>query len=335
MCSSALSRSRLTVTIVIMTTIALAGGHSSVANGAARPCNSGAVHGNPLPSGPRRADLIKDGFTFLEGPAWDGASGTLLLSHMQNPSGPLGLQSSAILRFTPPATFSTLIADSGSNGLAVTAGGSAALAATHDNRTLSAFRLSDGTRSTVVAGPAGRAFNSPNDLTVAADGTVYFTDPSFQRGTRADEQGGRTRVLRLRGGVVSTVDDTLRLPNGIVLSPDGRTLYVGAFGENMIFKYAVAVDGTIGARTAFARIPAPDGATIDCAGNLYWASYQDGFIHVLSPAGREIGRISAGPQTTNAAFGDVDGRTLYITSSSAGNTFGLYRIRLLLPGSPY
>jgi gluconolactonase len=109
------------------------------------------------------------------------AGGTLLLSHLQDPSGPQGLQSSEILRFTPPATFSTLVPDSGSNGLAVTADGSAVLAATHDDRSVSAFRLSDGARSTVAAGPPGHAFNSPNDLTVADDGTVYFTDPSFQR----------------------------------------------------------------------------------------------------------------------------------------------------------
>ncbi len=333
--SRTLRRSVLTVVAVAVTATALTGGHPPVAHGATRPCGAGAGYPGPLPSGPHTAALIRDGFTFLEGPAWDSAGGTLLLSHMQNPGGPQGVQSSEILRFRPPATFSTLVPDSGSNGLAVTADGSAVLAATHDNRTLSAFRLSDGARTTVAAGPPGQAFNSPNDLTVAEDGTVYFTDPSFQRGARADEQGGRTRVFRLRDGVVSTVDDTLRMPNGIVLSPDGRTLYVGAFGQNVIVKYAVAADGTLGPRTTFARMPTPDGAAIDCAGNLYWASYQDGLVHVFSPAGQEIGRITAGPHTTNAAFGDADGRTLYITSSSAGGTFGLYRIRLLVPGNPY
>jgi gluconolactonase len=334
MSSRTVRRSILTVTAVTLAA-ALTGMHVPSAYSAAGPCGAGAGYPSPLPSGPRTAGLIRNGFTFLEGPAWDAASGTLLLSHMQNPAGPQGLQSSEILRFTPPATFRTLVAGSGSNGLAVTADGSSVLAATHDDRTLSAFQLSDGERTTVAAGPPGHAFNSPNDLTVADDGTIYFTDPSFQRGARADEQAGRTRVFRLRAGVVSVVDDSLRMPNGIVLSPDGRTLYVGAFGQNMIVKYAVADDGTLGARTTFARMPTPDGATIDCAGNLYWASYLDGRIYVFSPAGREIGRISAGPHTTNAAFGDADGRTLYITSSSAGGTFGLYRIRLLVPGSPH
>ena len=327
-------RSLLALAAVAMTACLTAVDVPAV-QGAAPRCGAGEDYPDPLPDGPHTASLIRNGFTFLEGPTWDSAGGTLLLSHMQNASGPQGVQPSEILRFTPPAAFSTLVPGSGSNGLAVTADGSAVLAATHDDRTVSAFRLSDGARSTVAAGPPGRAFNSPNDLTVADDGTIYFTDPSFQRGNRADEQAGRTAVFRVRGGVVSVVDDSLRSPNGIVLSPDGRTLYVGAFGQNVIVKYAVAADGTLGPRSTFARIPGPDGATIDCAGNLYWASYQDGLVHVFSPAGQEIGRISAGPHTTNAAFGDADGRTLYIPSSSADGTFGLYRIRLEVPGHPY
>jgi sugar lactone lactonase YvrE len=87
-------------------------------------------------------------------------------------------------------------------------------------------------------------------------------------------------------------------------------------------------------------VPGPDGVTIDCAGNLYQASFSDGKIHVFAPSGVELGTISAGRNTTNAAFGGADGKTLYLTSGtpSAGNNtgnFGLYSIRLNVPGSPY
>ncbi|MET8157804.1 SMP-30/gluconolactonase/LRE family protein [Sphaerisporangium sp. NPDC005289] len=79
---------------------------------------------------------------------------------------------------------------------------------------------------------------------------------------------------------------------------------------------------------------------LDCAGNLYQASFNDGKVHVYAPSGAQLGTISAGLNTTNVAFGGPDGRTLYITSgtpSRGGNSgnFGLYRVRLNVPGWPY
>lgn len=318
--------------------IAIAGAVAPAAPGAfaaaatASPCTPGATYGPPLPSWSVTSQLIRGGFNFLEGPTWDQRTGTLFLSNMQNATGPQGVQPSSVLRFTPPATFETFIANSGSNGLAITPDGSRLLAATHDNRTVSSFSLADRSRTTVAANYLGRAFNSPNDLTIGQDGTTYFTDPNFQRGNRADEQGGRTSVFRVRDGVVSLVDDTLSQPNGVVLSPDGRTLYVG--GSNSIVKYSVAADGSTSNRTTFASIRTPDGATIDCAGNLYWASYDEGLVRVFSPSGSLLGTISAGRNITNAAFGGPDGRTLYLTSGSYGS-FGLYQVRLNVPGNPY
>jgi gluconolactonase len=318
------------------TAIAVAGVVTPAASAAttASPCTPGATYGRPLPAQAVTAQLIRGGFNFLEGPTWDRRTGTLLLSNMQNPTGPQGVQPSAVLRYTPPATFETFIADSGSNGLAITADGARVLAATHDNRTVSSYSLTDRSRTTVAAGYSGRAFNSPNDLTIGRDGTTYFTDPNYQRGNRADEQGGRTSVFRVRDGVVSLVDDTLSQPNGVVLSPDGKTLYVGATGANAIMKYTVFPDGTTGNRTTFASMRTPDGATIDCAGNLYWASFDEGLVHVFSPSGAQLGTISAGRNTTNAAFGGPDGRTLYLTSGVSGG-FGLYQTRLNVPGNPY
>ncbi|MER6799843.1 SMP-30/gluconolactonase/LRE family protein, partial [Amycolatopsis mediterranei] len=95
----------------------------------AAPCTPGATYGPPLPSQAVAAQLVRGGFTFLEGPTWDRRTGTLLLSNLQNPTGPQGVQPSAVLRYTPPATFETFIADSGSNGLAISADGTQVLAA--------------------------------------------------------------------------------------------------------------------------------------------------------------------------------------------------------------
>ncbi|WP_461120425.1 SMP-30/gluconolactonase/LRE family protein [Saccharothrix stipae] len=328
-------RTLTAVAIAIAGAVAPAAPGAFAAAAAASPCTPGTSYGPPLPTRAVAAQLVRGGFNFLEGPTWDQRTGTLLLSHMQNPTGPQRVQPSAVLRYTPPATFETFIADAGSNGLAVTSDGTRLLAATHDNRTVSSYSLTDRSRTTVAANHLGRAFNSPNDLTTGQDGTTYFTDPNYQRGNRADEQGGRTGVFRVRDGVVGLVDDTLPQPNGIVLSPDGRTLYVGATGSNAIVKYTVFPDGTTGNRTTFASMRTPDGATVDCAGNLYWASYDEGLVHVFSPTGARLGTISAGRNTTNAAFGGPDGRTLFITSGTPGGGFGLYQTRLNVPGNHY
>jgi gluconolactonase len=293
-----------------------------------------ACEGEPLPATTVAAQPIRAGFTFTEGPTWVADPGYLLFSDMQNASGAQGVQASSIWRFTPPGTFEEFIPAAGSNGLAVTPDGTRVIAATHDQRSVSTYALPGGARGVLAADHQGRLFNSPNDVTIAADGTVYFTDPNFQRGNRADELGGVTGVYRIRNGVVDLVDGTLSQPNGIALAPDGKTLYVAGLGNNQIFAYPVLDDGSIGARRSFAALNSPDGVGIDCAGNLYWASYNEGRVHVIAPDGTEIGVITAGRNTTNAAFGGPDGQTLFITSGTTGN-FGVYSVRLNLPGNPY
>jgi gluconolactonase len=304
------------------------------------PCPGGPF-GSPLPAPNPAATKIADGFNFLEGPAWDATTQTLLLSDMYDGTGPQNVQPSDILRFNPATgTFTTFVKGAGSNGLAISRDGASVVAATHDQRSVSSYDLATGRRSTIAANYQGRLFNSPNDVTMAANGTVYFTDPNFQRANRPDQMSGKTGVFRVTNGVVTLIDDTIRQPNGIELSPDGRTLYVGGNASGKIYKYPVNADGSTGPRSDFAALGGTDGGTVDCAGNVYQATFGDGKIHVFSPAGQPIGTISAGRNATNAAFGDADRSTLYITSgtpSSGGNTgnFGLYRIHLNVPGWPY
>ncbi|MEU5783439.1 SMP-30/gluconolactonase/LRE family protein [Micromonospora lupini] len=299
-------------------------------------CPTGGVYGSPLPSSSLTATKIRSGFNFLEGPVWVADGGYLLFSDMAPGTGPYNVQPSTIRRFTPPSTFDTFISNAGSNGLALSADGQQIIAATHDQRNVSAYRLSDRSRSTVAANYQGRAFNSPNDVAVRSDGVTYFTDPNFQRGNRPDQMNGRTSVFRVSNGQVSLVDDQLRQPNGIALAPDGATLYVGAYSENKIYKYVVRPDGSIGARSVFVNyIGGPDGVTIDCAGNVYWAAGGDSLVHVYSPTGIQLGTIRPGfSGTTNVAFGGPDRQTLYITSGPWGDS-GLYSVRLNVPGYPY
>ncbi|MGN9908711.1 SMP-30/gluconolactonase/LRE family protein [Phytohabitans sp. LJ34] len=319
--------------VVTVTASLLTAGAAGAENQPAA-CVPGDVYGDPLPSPSVSAVRVPGRFNFLEGPVWIADQGRLLVSDMQPAAGPEGVQPSVIRALTPPDRFDVFVASGGSNGLALGTDGTHVLAATHDQRSVSSYNLADGTRGTVAQTFQGRRFNSPNDLTVRGDGTVYFTDPNFQRGNRPDEMAGRTGVYRVSGGVVSLVDDTIAQPNGVVLAPDGNTLYVGGNSAGKIYKYPVLPDGSTGPRTEFASMSGPDGATIDCAGNLYWASYSDGKVHVFAPDGRALGTISAGTNTTNAAFGGADGRTLFVTSGTWGN-FGVYQIHLNVPGWPH
>ena len=324
--------------ILTVAVLATAGLTVADASAAAGPCPPGPF-GDPLPAPTLTATKIKDGFNFLEGPTWDAGSQTLLLSNMHDGTGPQNVQPSDILQFTPTTgAFTTFIANAGGNGLAIN--GTSVVAATHDQRSMSSYNLATKQRTTIAANYQGHLFNSPNDVTVGANGTVYFTDPDFQRANRPDQMSGRTNVFRVSNGVVTLIDNTIREPNGIELSPDGKTLYVGGNATGKIYKYPVNADGSTGPRSDFASLGGTDGGTVDCAGNVYQVTYGDGKVHVFSPAGTALGTISAGQNATNVAFGGPDRTTLYITSgtpSHGNNTgnFGLYSIKLKVPGWPY
>ena len=312
-------------------------GASRIAPGlptAAQVCEPGGEDAaDPLPEPELTATRIPGSFTFLEGPVWVADQNRLLVSDLGNPTGPDGVQPSDILSLTLPDSFDVFVDDGGSNGLALSPDGSKLLAATHDQRSVSSYDLDSGQRGAVAEQFEGRSFNSPNDLAVRGDGTIYFTDPDFQRGNRPSEMGGTTGVYRVKDGRVTLVDGDISNPNGVVLSPDEQTLYVGGFGTK-IFKYEVNADGSTGPRTEFADITTPDGATVDCAGNLYWASFYGDGIEVFAPDGEHLGTITAGANTTNIAFGGPDGRTLFITSGVNGD-FSVYRTDLAIPGLPY
>ena len=160
-----------------------------------------------------------------------------------------------------------------------------------------------------------------------SDGSVYFTDPDWQLGARTS-QTGFTGVYRASTDLeVTLITDALGNPNGIALSPDERTLYVGSAG-NDVLAFPVDADSSVGAPSVFASPGASDGMGIDCAGNLYVAAGTE--VRVYSPAGAELGVIAVAQTPSNVAFGGSDHQTLYVTAQS-----GLYSIHLQVPGLPY
>jgi sugar lactone lactonase YvrE len=162
-------------------------------------------------------------------------------------------------------------------------------------------------------------FNQPNDLTVAADGTIYASDPHWKK-----HDGQIWRIAKSADGNVvgekMTADRKMSTTNGIDLSPDGKTLYVGESDTREIWSYRI--DGTmlLSPRlvTRFADFDI-DGLRTDISGNLYVARILKGTIAVLSPTGklqREIGLKAKEP--TNLAFGGNDGKTVFVTQRLGG-----------------
>ena len=286
-------------------------------------------------------------FSIVEGPVWIG--GALYISEIQNssafPQPGAPPPPARIFKITSDDVASVFLPDSGSNGLAIDASGNL-LSANHKVGGIVSFAFPAGTPTTLVGTYMGTRFISPNDLTVRSDGTIYFTDPSYQGATGASSQT-QTRVYRVPPGStqVSVVDATLSDPNGITLSLDETKLYVT--DKSGLHVYPVSSDGSVGSGSRLAQgvVSGGDGMTIDCAGNLYVAITSSGNVVVVSPAGTSLGTIviSGVQAVTNAAFGGSDHKTLYITAQGGGMSFGqggttapgLFKVTMPLPGMPY
>jgi gluconolactonase len=285
-------------------------------------------------------------FTNVEGPVWIGNA--LYFSEMMNNPNPppariLKIDSSdAVTQFYPTGTGG----DSGSNGMAVDANGNL-VTANHGIGGIVSFSIPGGTKTTIISSFGGNRFNSPNDLTISSNGTIYFTDPNFQAPSPNPQPN--TGVYMVPPGASPTATEllsSLSNPNGITLSLDQKTLYVGHGGG--VYSYAVNTGGTIGATATHVDASnldnnATDGMAIDCAGDLYVVRVNTHDIDVVSFGGNPgstgthlttIGSIPGGGQLTNLAFGGSDHKTLYITVQGTSQR-GVFKLAMPIPGMPY
>ena len=297
---------------------------TSSAMAAPAACQGTAPAGELTASRIAAATVNGNGQGLYEGPVW--IRDALYFSHFTfGPGFP-----SRILKLDASGKVTTAIADSGSNGLAVDADGNI-LAATHKYKSVSRYTL-DGKRSDVVGKYKDNVFNSPNDMALAADGTLYFSDPAFQRDAAPGGQD-KTRVYRVaKDGGVTVVDDTLVNPNGVSLSPKGDVLYVnGMVGDHGVLRaYKIVGGKPQKGHELVAKLGIPDGMTVDCLGNIYVTEHTDKRLRVFTPAGKQIATIKVDANVTNAAFGGTDGKTLFITGAGA-----VWKLELGVTGSPY
>ena len=199
----------------------------------------------------------------------------------------------------------------------------------------------DGTVTVLADRVGGKRFNSPNDVVVARDGSIWFTDPDY--GITSDYEGNRSgseigscdlyRIASGRGEPQRMRSDFVK-PNGLAFSPDESTLYVSDTGTGdgpdappHIRAFSVGSDGALSGGEVFAFVdpPASDGFRVDERGNL-WTSAGDG-VHCFAPDGRLLGKVFVPERVSNVAFGGPKRNRLFITATTS-----LYAIYLAIRG---
>jgi gluconolactonase len=282
-------------------------------------------------------EKLAGGFIFTEGPVW-APDGSLLFS---DPNA------NTIYRWTPDGQVSVFRTKSGyagvdvaeygqpgSNGITLDAEGRVTINE-HGNRRV--VRIEKNGVVTVLADRyQGKRLNSPNDLVYRSDGTLFFTDPPFGLPKAFDDPRKElpfSGVYSLKDGRLTLATTDLTGPNGLAFSPDERYLYVANWDEKkkVVMRYRAHPDGTLSdGEVFFDMTDAPgedalDGIKVDVRGNLYVSG--PGGLWILSPEGKHLGTIVGPEHPHNLAWGDADGRTLYLTAQT-----GLYRVRLNIPG---
>ncbi len=291
-----------------------------------------------------KIEKLAGGFLFTEGPIWvprtDDTDGYLLFSDPNN---------NLIYRWTPDGQLSIFMTKSGyrgmdigeygqpgSNGLTLDKQGRLTINQ-HGNRRV--VRMEKNGQFTVLADRyEEKRLNSPNDLVYKSDGALYFTDPPFGLPKFFDDPRKElpySGVFRVSadGKNVQLLTKELSGPNGLAFSPDEKYFYVDNWDEKkkIIMRYEVKPDGTLSNGKVFFDMTSAegedslDGMKIDQKGNLYVSG--PGGLWIISPEGKHLGTILGPEHPHNFAWGDDDGRTLYLCAKT-----GLYRIRLNIPG---
>lgn len=285
-----------------------------------------------------KIEKLAGGFLFTEGPVWDREGGYLLFSDPNN---------NLIYRWTPDGEVSVYRSHSGytgtnigeygqpgSNGLTLDKQGRLTINE-HGNRRVT--RLEKNGVLTVLADRyEGKRLNSPNDLVYRSDGVLYFTDPPFGLPKFFDDPRKElpySGVFCLINGQLKLVSTDLSGPNGLAFSPNEKYLYVDNWDlkKEVIMRYEVQPDGTLAnGKVFFDSTGEPgedawDGMKVDQHGNLYLSG--PGGLWIISPEGKHLGTIAGPEHPHNMAWGDEDGKTLYMCAQT-----GLYRIRFNVPG---
>jgi gluconolactonase len=296
-----------------------------------------------------KIEKLTGGLKFAEGPAWIRKPGYLIFSDIPmnvidkwtpgggvspvvKPSGFTGADDSQV--GAPINNGFETVYLIGSNGVTLDHQGRIVFAA-HGDRAIVRIEK-DGKRTVLADRYDGKRLNSPNDLVYKSDGVLYFTDPTaglrpVNRTFPQKEQPLNRVYFIAKDGSVKVATEEMTFPNGLAFSPDEKYLYVDDTAKKLIARFQVAPDGSLKEREVFFDMSAlkdpgvADGMKVDKRGNIYCTG--PGGVLVLSPEGKHLGTIVAPELPANVAFGDKDGKTLYMPART-----GIYKIRVNIEG---
>lgn len=264
-----------------------------------------------------KLEKLSGEFAFTEGPASD-AKGNVYFTDQPN---------DRIMKWSVDGKLTTFLHPSGrSNGLCFDSKGN--LWACADGKNEMWIVVPSGKHTVVIKDYASKQLNGPNDVWVRPDGGVYITDPYYQRpywkrGPMEQDAQGVYFLAPDHKRLIRVVDD-MKQPNGIIGTPDGKTLYVADIGGSKSYAYDILPDGTPARKRLFCGLGS-DGMTIDSEGNVYLTGKG---VTVFDKTGKQIEHINVDePWTANVCFGGADRHTLFITASKS-----LYAIRTRAKG---
>jgi len=266
-----------------------------------------------------KLETLYDGCRWAEGPCWFGDHGYLIWSDIPN---------NRILRWTPELGVSVFRANANfTNGHTRDREGRL-VSCEHGGRRVSRTEP-DGSITAIATHYKKKRLNSPNDVVVKSDGTIWFTDPTYgimsdYEGYKAEPEQDGCYVYRVdpKTGDIAVVCDDFVKPNGLAFAPDERELYVADSGSSHdpkgphhIRRFKVGAGNKLSGGKVFAEVSpgVPDGFRFDTAGNL-WTSCQDGVLCV-APSGDALGKIRIPTMVSNLTFGGPMRNRLFITAT--------------------
>jgi gluconolactonase len=284
-----------------------------LANGASR-----AAEENPILAPGAKLEKLADGFIFTEGPASD-AEGNIYFTDQPN---------DRIMIWSVAGKLSTFMQPCGrSNGLCFDNQGNL-IACADDHNELWSIDVKSKQVTVLVKDYQGKLLNGPNDIWVRPDGGMYFTDPLYRReywkrGPKEQDAEGVYYLSPDRKTVTRVVADLTR-PNGIIGTPDGKTLYVSDIAAKKTWSYTINADGSLTDKKFFCEMGS-DGMTLDDEGNVYLTNHG---VTAFAKTGKQVLHIDV-PEawTGNICFGGKDRHLLFITASK-----GIYAIRTRTKG---
>ena len=267
-------------------------------------------------------EKLAGGFQFTEGPAWNPVAGELVFSD---------IPASKIYRYNFSTRAAEVLHDSGDhpNGNFFDPAGNL-YTCLHETRAV-VIRFWQEGYDCFYDKCDGKQFNSPNDLVVKSDGSVWFTDPTYGLGKRPKEQAtNNVYCLWPNRGEVHAVATDFTQPNGLCFSPDEKLLYVADSGHppQHIRVFDVTADHQLANGRVFCQIDqgVPDGIRCDRHGNVF-SSAGDG-VHIFAPDGTRLGKVLVPETPANLCFGGAAGDELFITAKTS-----LYRLKLTTTGA--